>query len=99
TFLKGGISVIMPSWAVDRQSAYEILAARLARQQEPEQEAPAKRPADRPERSERPAGAHPESVLEEMLASKEFRSLARTAATALGREITRSIFGTARRRR
>ncbi|GIH49732.1 hypothetical protein SAMN05421833_121164 [Microbispora rosea] len=94
-------SPLLPKYgtAVDRQSAYEILAARLARQQEPEQEAPAKRPADRPERSERPAGAHPGSVLEEMLASKEFRSLARTAATALGREITRSIFGTARRRR
>ncbi|WP_432866079.1 helicase HerA-like domain-containing protein [Microbispora rosea] len=92
-------SPLLPKYgtAVDRQSAYEILAARLARQQEPEPEAPVGRPVGRPEGS--PEEAPRQSGLEKMLASKEFRSLARTAATALGREITRSIFGTARRRR
>ncbi|NJP23922.1 DUF853 family protein [Microbispora sp. SCL1-1] len=87
--------------AVDRQSAYEILTARLASQREPEREAPAERPADRSADRpvDRPSEARRQSVLEGMLASKEFRSLARTAATALGREITRTIFGTARRRR
>ncbi|MEU7882641.1 helicase HerA-like domain-containing protein [Microbispora bryophytorum] len=93
-------SPLLPKYgtAVDRQSAYEILAARLARQQEPAKEAPVRPPDDRS--ADRPARTPPrQSALEEMLASKEFRSLARTAATAIGREITRSIFGTARRRR
>jgi hypothetical protein len=34
-----------------------------------------------------------------VLASSAFKSFTRSAASALGREITRSIFGTARRRR
>ncbi|MEW9533470.1 helicase HerA-like domain-containing protein [Microbispora sp. NPDC049125] len=76
--------------AVDRQSAYEILSARLAPGGAPEPGRPAEPPA--PERPE-------PSALEGVLASKEFRSFARSAASALGREITRSIFGTPRRRR
>ncbi|GII77079.1 ATPase [Sphaerisporangium rufum] len=83
--------------AVDRRSAYEILAARLAEQQPA---APPARPA--PEARSGRAGTEPEgrrSVLDNVLESKEFRSLARSAASALGREITRSIFGTARRGR
>ncbi|MBB5781189.1 helicase HerA-like domain-containing protein [Nonomuraea jabiensis] len=79
--------------AVDRQSAYEILSAKLAEQQQ------AGEPAAEPER---PTERKPEpsrSVLESVLESKEFRSMARSAASALGREITRSIFGTARRGR
>ncbi|MFC4585695.1 DUF853 domain-containing protein [Sphaerisporangium corydalis] len=79
--------------AVDRQSAYEILSAKLATQQ----------PADAPEAPGGPAQkgeSEPrQTVLENVLESKEFRSLARSAASTLGREITRSIFGTARRRR
>ncbi|SDK83490.1 hypothetical protein SAMN05421869_119110 [Nonomuraea jiangxiensis] len=79
--------------AVDRQSAYEILSAKLAAEHPAE---PAERPATR-EAPRRPEPA--QSVLDGVLESKEFRSFARSAASALGREITRSIFGTARRGR
>ncbi|GAA1013905.1 ATPase [Acrocarpospora pleiomorpha] len=78
--------------AVDRQSAYEILSARLAAQQQPE--AP-----EAPREAERPREQPRQSVLEGVLESKEFRSMVRSAASTLGREITRSIFGTARRGR
>ncbi|MBP2703259.1 DUF853 family protein [Microbispora sp. RL4-1S] len=89
--------------AIDRESAYEILAARLAQQEPaaPERPEPSRRPAGK-RAEERPAERgrrEPESVIEGVLGSKEFRSFARSAASALGREITRSIFGTARRRR
>ncbi|MBE1582127.1 helicase HerA-like domain-containing protein [Nonomuraea angiospora] len=83
--------------AVDRQSAYEILSAKLAEQQQAEGPA-----AEAPREPERPREREPEarrSALESVLESKEFRSMARSAASALGREITRSIFGTARRGR
>ncbi|MEO3861152.1 helicase HerA-like domain-containing protein [Acrocarpospora sp. B8E8] len=78
--------------AVDRQSAYEILSARLAAQQQAE--AP-----EAPREAERPREQPRQSVLEGVLESKEFRSMVRSAASTLGREITRSIFGTARRGR
>ncbi|WP_431912700.1 helicase HerA-like domain-containing protein [Nonomuraea jabiensis] len=81
--------------AVDRQSAYEILSAKLAEQQQA-----AEPPAEVPREQEKPREREPSrSVLESVLESKEFRSMARSAASALGREITRSIFGTARRGR
>ncbi|HJT96224.1 MAG TPA: ATPase, partial [Mycobacterium sp.] len=38
-------------------------------------------------------------VLEKMMASPAFKSAMRSAGTVIGREITRSIFGTGRRRR
>jgi hypothetical protein len=77
--------------AVDRQSAYEILSAKLA---EPPKSPEAPR---EPERAREPEPQ--QSMLERVLESKEFQSLARSAASTLGREITRSIFGTARRGR
>ncbi|MCF3136250.1 helicase HerA-like domain-containing protein [Streptomyces olivochromogenes] len=40
-----------------------------------------------------------ESVVEQVVGSGMFQSLARSIGTQLGREITRSLFGTARRRR
>jgi DNA helicase HerA-like ATPase len=106
--------------AVDRESAYERLAAKLA----PSPSAPAPAPgtpADRgpgdwqePElgrsgadtggpaprgggRLPRPAPAD-DSVLGTVLESSAFRAFARSAASALGREITRGMFGTRRKR-
>ena len=38
-------------------------------------------------------------MLEQMMDNPAFKSAMRSAGTVLGREITRSIFGTARRRR
>ncbi|GAA3221393.1 helicase HerA-like domain-containing protein [Nonomuraea helvata] len=86
--------------AVDRESAYEILSTKLSDQQRPE--TPAAPAPEAPREPDRPRERKPEpkqSVLESVLESKEFRSMARSAASALGREITRSIFGTARRGR
>jgi hypothetical protein len=88
--------------AVDRDSAYERLAAKLAPPPAPagpapaEPEAPAKqrepRPPSQPTRDE-------ESALEKAVRSPAAKQFARSAAAVLGREITRSIFGTSRRRR
>ncbi|WP_327089919.1 DUF853 domain-containing protein [Nonomuraea sp. NBC_01738] len=80
--------------AIDRQSAYEMLTART---QEPPQPAPIDDapPAEAPP----PAKDVEPSLLESMLGSSVFKSFARSAASSLGREISRSIFGTARRRR
>ncbi|MEV5487595.1 helicase HerA-like domain-containing protein [Streptomyces bobili] len=106
--------------AVDRESAYERLAARAA-----EDVVPAERPAGRegtgeprrggrgegtgePRRGEggegageprRGEGGEDRSVVEQVVGSGMFRSLARSVGTQIGREITRSLFGTARRRR
>jgi hypothetical protein len=48
----------------------------------------------------RPSAAKPDkSFLEKALGNAAVRNTLKTAATAAGREIVRSIFGTARRRR
>jgi DNA helicase HerA-like ATPase len=84
---------------IDPQSAYEILQAKVA---------PANAPAPSP--AEAPAPASPQgeaksrdgvdgSMVQEVLQSSAFKSFLRSAATVAGREITRSIFGTGRRRR
>ena len=79
---------------VDRDSAYERLLAKVI----PEPE-----PAARPEPVRRRTGAaaprEEPSGLQKVLASSVFRSFARSAASAAGREISRSLFGTAPRRR
>jgi hypothetical protein len=78
---------------VDRDSAYERLLAKVTPpQDEPERAAPPRARAPRPE-PEEPSG------LQKVLGSSVFRSFARSAASAAGREITRSLFGTAPRRR
>lgn len=71
--------------AVDRESAYERLTA-----------APVAAPPEAPR--ERPAKEEP-TLVEQVVGSGMFKSLARSVGTQLGREITRSLFGTARRRR
>jgi uncharacterized protein len=84
--------------ALDRDSAYERLAARVAKPPAegagpvaaPAPKAARKKPAPRTPRPEK-------STAEKVLESSAFRSAARSAATVLGREITRSIFGTRRR--
>ncbi|MEU2130249.1 helicase HerA-like domain-containing protein [Streptomyces sp. NPDC018352] len=94
--------------AVDRESAYEKLSAG----QEAEAKAAAARAAETADRAAvegavrgegaRGAGKAAEedaSLVEQVVASGMFRSLARSVGTQLGREISRSLFGTARRRR
>ncbi|MFJ9834790.1 helicase HerA-like domain-containing protein [Streptomyces sp. NPDC101169] len=86
--------------AVDRESAYERLSERPAAG------------APEPGRAQEAAGA-PESartrgkkapkeepsLVEQVVGSGMFKSLARSVGTQIGREISRSLFGTARRRR
>jgi DNA helicase HerA-like ATPase len=83
--------------ALDRESAYEKLNARL-------QAAPTETASPRQGRvptsdQELTDGASQPSVIEKVVSSSAFRSMTRSAATVIGREITRSLFGTARRRR
>lgn len=94
--------------AVDRESAYEKLSAGQEAQRRAA-EAEAAEIADRAAveeavRGERARGAEKAaeedaSLVEQAVASGMFRSLARSVGTQLGREISRSLFGTARRRR
>lgn len=84
--------------AVDRESAFEKLAARPAGRPEP------RGPQEQPESSRtRESGpkrsGEDRSVVEQVVGSGMFTSLARSVGTQIGREITRSLFGTARRRR
>ncbi|WP_369234768.1 helicase HerA-like domain-containing protein [Streptomyces sp. R21] len=82
--------------AVDRESAYEKLTAREAEPEKAEEPEKAKESA-KPKAS---AKAKEEaSVVEQVVGSGMFKSLARSVGTQIGREITRSLFGTARRRR
>ncbi|MEJ2856614.1 MULTISPECIES: helicase HerA-like domain-containing protein [unclassified Saccharothrix] len=71
---------------VDRESAYEKLAAKVA--------PPAEAPAEPQEAQREEPG-----VVEKVLGNSAVKSFLRSAASALGREITRGLFGTARKRR
>ena len=79
--------------AVDRESAFEILAARAEKDarevEEREEEATADGPARRSRSAEEDGGFFEKPAV---------RSFLRSAGTVLGREITRSLFGTRRRR-
>jgi uncharacterized protein len=88
--------------AVDRQSAYELLAAKLNQAAAPAPTsgaASAPAPAPGPSGTVRPRSARePDSTLERVVKSSAFKSFTRSAATVIGREITRSIFGVGKRR-
>lgn len=89
---------------IDRESAYERLTARLAPPQ-PLPADPLPPPLPVPGGvadaggTVRSRGTAEPSLLEKMAASPAFKSAMRSAGTVIGREITRSIFGTGRRRR
>ncbi len=89
---------------VDRDSAYELLAARLAPPPAPVEEpgrgeAPVREEASGRPRREPRAEPREDDIVAKVLGSSAFRSFARSAASSLGREITRGLFGTRRRRR
>ena len=104
------------SQAIDRESAYEMLAARVHGAGE-EAAAPPAAPAnsDAPQGGPQPIPIPIESapaptkrekaepdepgMFEQVMDNPMMKSMMRSAGTALGREITRSLFGTARRRR
>jgi hypothetical protein len=81
---------------VDRESAYESLTAKIAATPGPEA-APADVPPPLREPERRRERDEP-SMVAEVLASPVVKSFLRSAASALGREITRGMFGTRRRR-
>jgi DNA helicase HerA-like ATPase len=90
----------------DRESAYEKLQARMASAPTPEEEpapaprsAPTPAPAPAPGPAPRRASKDEPGMVEQVVQSSAFKSMLRSAGTVIGREITRSIFGTARRRR
>ena len=91
--------------AFDRQSAYEMLTAQAqataaAAQQAQAQarQAPAPAPAGEPPAPRGRSAREEPGMFEQVLSNPAVRSMMRSAGSALGREITRSIFGTARRR-
>jgi len=84
----------------DRESAYEKLQARLQAAPTPEQEPAPTAPRDAPAPAQRERAPKEEpGMVAQVVTSSAFRSMLRSAGTVIGREITRSIFGTARRRR
>ncbi|WP_069159846.1 helicase HerA-like domain-containing protein [Nocardia altamirensis] len=72
---------------IDRESAYEILAAKVAAADQSSEPAPA------PGRSPKAE----DSTAERIMKNPAVKSFLRSAATAAGREISRSIFGTRKR--
>ena len=86
---------------VDRESAYEKLTARLQTAPAapaapaPTPAAPASTPAPAPRQGRAPK--EEPGIVEQVVQSSAFRSMVRSAGTVVGREITRSIFGTRRR--
>ncbi|WMX45975.1 DUF853 family protein [Streptomyces roseicoloratus] len=98
--------------AVDRESAYEKLTAEQRAAEEAAERAAAEAAAAEAarkeaaeearaprERSRRGREKEEPSLAEQVVGSGLFSSLARSIGTQLGREISRSVFGTARRRR
>ena len=89
---------------IDRESAYEMLAAKLAPSPagsiagETMDLPPIDTGIDLPPMPA-PVEKAESGMLEQMMDNPAFKSAMRSAGTVLGREITRSIFGTARRRR
>ena len=81
---------------VDRESAYEKLTARL--QAAPAAPAPAPAPAaPAPAPAAKRAPKEEPGLIEQVAGSSAFKSMLRSAGTVIGREITRSIFGTRKR--
>ena len=88
---------------VDRESAYEMLAAKMAVPAETASEPMDLPPIyptglDLPPMPEPVQKAEP-GMLEQMMDNPAFKSAMRSAGTVIGRELGRSIFGTGRRRR
>ncbi|MEU4739675.1 helicase HerA-like domain-containing protein [Actinosynnema sp. NPDC023658] len=81
---------------VDRESAYEKLTAKVAPPGSAPEQAP---PADHEPGRERRADRDEPGVVEQVLGNPAVKSFFRSAASALGREITRGLFGTSRKRR
>ena len=89
---------------IDRESAYERLNAKLqpAAEAAPDGALPPPLPVDTggasTEGEVKSRGSVEPGMFDKMISSPAFKSAMRSAGTVIGREITRSIFGTGRRR-
>ncbi|HZJ39382.1 MAG TPA: helicase HerA-like domain-containing protein, partial [Demequina sp.] len=87
---------------LDRESAYEKLAIRVASHETPvsEHEATEAKAVAEGSATKRSSGAskrHEKSVVEKVISSQPVKSFARQAGREIGQQILRSIFGTRRR--
>ena len=81
---------------IDRESAYEKLAAKLQAGAEQAEAEAQNQPAPEPKAAPAPRAQKKEkSMVEQVVGSSAFKQFARTA----GREIVRGLFGAARRKR
>ncbi|MGL5866159.1 MAG: helicase HerA-like domain-containing protein [Dermatophilaceae bacterium] len=96
-----------PATATERDSAAEMLdraadpAASAGAEPAAAEKEPGPAPAGQPPatRAEPKPTADEPGIVEKVVKSSAFRSMLRSAGTVIGREITRSVFGTSRRRR
>src|SRR5690606_33132247 len=88
--LAGGLSAKYRQ-TIDRESASEILAAKMAAVAPEKPQAPATPGVS-------PSAGREETAADRIMRNPAVKSFLRSAATAAGREITRSLFGTRRRR-
>ena len=89
---------------IDRESAHEKLAARTGATTAPatppaEPVPPQQAPQEAPPQAPPPAEDEGPGMVEKAMANPAVKSFVRSLASQLGREITRGLFGTARRRR
>ncbi|KQR98916.1 ATPase [Williamsia sp. Leaf354] len=83
---------------IDRESAYELLTAKVVAPEPTPQETPAAPAPSAPAPAPKPAKDEP-GVVAEVFSNPAVKSFMRSAGSALGREITRSLFGAGKRRR
>lgn len=89
--------------AVDRESAFEKLTAAQAPPAEPAaaapepESAPGREKAGQAERAGKAGKSR--SVVEQVMGNSAVKSMLRSVGGQIGREITRGLFGTARRKR
>jgi hypothetical protein len=88
---------------IDRESAYERLSARTGATAAPQTPPAEPVPEDQPPQAAPPQAPPPAEdegpgFVEKAMANPVFKSFLRSAASAAGREISRGLFGTARRR-
>jgi hypothetical protein len=83
--------------AVDRESAYELLAEKAEKAADAaEKDSAAKETAEAPSRKRAPAKKD-KSVVQDVLESKPVNSFLREAGRTVGRELTRSLLGILKR--
>ncbi|MDQ8705925.1 DUF853 family protein [Streptomyces sp. LHD-70] len=99
--VKGSLLYSRYAQAVDPESAYEVLTAQQTEREARQQAATEAEKAEKAEKAGQRAGrggGKDDSMVDQVTGSGIFKSLARSLGTQIGREISRSVFGTRRRR-